>query len=93
MSASTSASTNPSLPGRSTPGGSPSGPSTDGAVDAQRALAEYLSGLLGRLCALSKAQAGMAFIQPGEQRAGGLAAMHAPDDPRLIEQVRGDAQL
>ncbi|MEO1277560.1 MAG: GAF domain-containing protein [Planctomycetota bacterium] len=93
MSASTSASTNPSLPGRSTPGGSPSGPSTDGAVDAQRALAEYLSGLLGRLCALSKAQAGLAFIQPGEQRAGGLAAMHAPDDPRLIEQVRGDAQL
>ncbi len=93
MSASTSASTNPSLPGRSTPGGQPSGQPTDGAVEAQRALAEYLSGLLGRLCALSKAQAGLAFIQASEQRAGGLAAMHAPGDQRLIEQVRGDAQL
>jgi hypothetical protein len=94
MSASTSASTNPSLPGRSTPGGAPAARgSGGGAPGAQQALGDYLQGLLERLCALSRAQAGMAFIRPGQQRAGGLAAVHAPGNERLAEQLRADAQL
>ncbi len=94
MSASTSASTNPSLPGRSTPGGSPAAQGSGaGAPGAQQALGEYLQGLLERLCALSRAQVGMAFIRPGQQRAGGLAALHAPGGERLAEQLRADAQL
>jgi hypothetical protein len=94
MSASTSASSNPSLPGRSSPGGSPSGRGAGpGAPTAQEALGHYLEHLLERLCALSRAQAGLAFIKPGQQRAGGLAAVHAPGGERLAEQLRGDAQL
>jgi len=94
MSASTSASSNPSVPGRSSPGGTPA---TQGAgltaPSAQQALGEYLQGLLERLCALSRAQAGMAFIRPGQQRAGGLAALHAAGGEQLAEQLRTDAQL
>src|SRR5690606_34427535 len=33
------------------------------------------------------------FIRPGQQRAGGLAALHAPGGERLAEQLRADAQL
>lgn len=94
MSASTSASSNPSLPGRSTPGGSPATQGAgSGAPTAQQALGEYLQGLLERLCALSRAQAGLAFIRPGQQRAGGLAALHAPGGEQLAEQLRADSQL
>ncbi|MEQ9097241.1 MAG: GAF domain-containing protein [Phycisphaerales bacterium] len=94
MSASTSASSNPSLPGRSSPGGSPAAAGAGpGAPSAQEALSDYLEGLLDRLCALSRAQAGLAFIKPGQQRAGGLAALRAPSGERLAEQLRADAQL
>lgn len=94
MSASTSPSSNPSLPGRSSPGGTPAtqGPGA-GAPSAQQALGEYLQGLLERLCALSRSQAGMAFIRPGQHRAGGLAALHASGGEQLAEQLRADAQL
>ena len=93
MSASASASNNPTLPGRASPGGSPSAASPSGGVDAQQALAAYLDGLLERLCALSRSDAGLAFIRPGQQREGGLAAVHAPNDQRLVEQLRTDARL
>ncbi|MFI4883119.1 MAG: GAF domain-containing protein [Phycisphaerales bacterium JB064] len=96
MSASTSASTNPSLPGRSSPGGA-QGASGGGALaggDPQQALTAYLSGLLERLCTLSRGQAGAAFIRGSQHREGGLAAVHvAPGHERLAEQLRGDAQL
>ncbi|MEQ8316227.1 MAG: GAF domain-containing protein [Phycisphaerales bacterium] len=94
MSASTSASSNPSLPGRSSPGGSPAERvAAPGAPSAHEALSDYLDRLLGQLCALSRAQAGLAFIKPGQQRAGGLAAMHVPGGERLAEQLKNDAQL
>ncbi|MFI4916524.1 MAG: GAF domain-containing protein [Phycisphaerales bacterium JB060] len=94
MSASTSASSNPSLPGRSSPGGSPAGVGVpSGAPAAQQALGDYLQHLLEQLCALSRAQAGLAFIKPGQQRAGGLAGLHAPAGERLADQLRADAQL
>ncbi len=94
MSASTSASSNPSLPGRSSPGGSPAARgAAPGAPSAQEALSDYLERLLEQLCTLSRAQAGLAFIKPGQQRAGGLAALRAPGGERLAEQLRSDAQL
>lgn len=94
MSASTSASSNPSLPGRSSPGGSPATQGAGSAApSAQQALGEYVQGLLERLCALSRAQAGLAFIRPGQQRAGGLAAVHAPSGEQLAAQLRADARL
>jgi len=93
MSASASASSNPALPGRSTPGGQPAATTADGAGDAERALSGYLSGLLARLCTIAEAQAGLAFIRAGERRAGGLAAVHASGHPRLAEQLRTDEQL
>lgn len=64
-----------------------------GAPTAQEALSGYLDGLLDRMCALARAQAGLAFIKPGQQRAGGLAAIRSPGGQRLAEQLRADAQL
>lgn len=94
MSASTHASSNPSLPGRSSPGGTPAGQGAGaGAPSAQQALSDYLDGLLERLCALSRAQAGLAYIRPGQQRVGGLATMHVPGGERLAEQLSDDARL
>lgn len=91
MSASTSASSNAGLPGRSTPGSA--GPTTHGSADAQQALAAYLDSLLDRLCALAHGQAAVAFIRPGQEREGGLAAIRSPDSEGLAEQLRGDARL
>jgi hypothetical protein len=96
MSASTSASTNPSMPGRSSPGGASvaSGGDLRAGADPQQALAEYLTGLLERLCTLGKAQGGAAFIRGSQHREGGLAAVHVqPGNERLAEQLRTDAQL
>ncbi len=94
MSASTSASSNPSLPGRSSPGGTPAGQDAGrGAPSAQQALGAYLDGLLDRLCEMSGAPAALAYIRPGQQRAGGLAALRAPGGERLAEQLRADSQL
>ena len=95
MSASTPASSNPSLTGRSSPGGAQS--ATGGGArsgDPQQALAVYLTELLERLCVLGRAQGGAAFIRGGQQREGGLAAVHVQaGNERLAEQLRTDAQL
>lgn len=96
MSASASASTNRDDIGG--PGPSAGGSSRAGIAPAQQALGAYLQGLLERLCEISRAQAGLAFIRPGAQRAGGLAAAYSPASDRLardelVLQWRADAQL
>lgn len=80
------------------PGPSAGASSRSDVTPAQQALVVYLQGLLERLSALSQAQASMAFIRPGAQRTGGLAAVYSPASERaardeLASQLRADAQL
>lgn len=96
MSASASASTNRDDIGG--PGPTAGGSPRASVAPAQQALGAYLQGLLARMCEISRAHAGLAYIRPGAQRTGGLAAIHSPASDRLgqdelARQLRADASL